>query len=68
MLAHDVPPDNPSGAPCPPGPIPDLPRCPTCGAPWPPFDARRSGVLDFVVLAQDVIADLRAALEAAVLP
>lgn len=42
-----------------PGPAPT--HCPTCGKPW--FDPRASGLLDMSVLAQDVLADLKAGLE-----
>jgi hypothetical protein len=49
-------------------PVPSPPRCPTCGAPWPPLDLARSGLLDYVVLAKDVLSDLQAALESEALP
>jgi hypothetical protein len=42
-------------------PTPGPDRCPCCGRPW--FDPRASGLIDYVTLAQDVLADLKAALE-----
>ena len=45
-----------------PGPV----RCPTCRRPW--FDPRTSAVFAMVLLAQDVLADLKAALEEETLP
>jgi hypothetical protein len=45
------------------------PVCPACGRRLPPlFDVRTSGLLDYVVLAQDVLCDLKAALEEERLP
>ena len=63
MLPHAPDEHNPSGAPCPHVPAPQ-PRCPFCGCPWPPLDLARSGLIDYVVLAKDVLNDLQAALEA----
>lgn len=46
--------------------------CPFCGRPYPPYfdlrDLRLSGLLDMVVLAQDILTDLKTALEQEVLP
>jgi hypothetical protein len=42
-------------------PAPGPAICPTCGKPL--FDVRTSGLLDYVLLAKDVLADLQAALE-----
>jgi hypothetical protein len=67
-LPHAPEEHNPAGVPGPPVPIPDEPRCPTCGAPWPPFPLLASSWLDHLQLAQDVLSDLRTALEEAVLP
>lgn len=47
-----------------PGPTPD--RCPWCGRPL--FSLPVSGLLDYLALAEDVLHDLRTALEDAVLP
>jgi hypothetical protein len=49
------------------GVTPDGPaRCPTCRRPW--FDAKASGLLDMVVLAQDVLRDIQAAIEEETMP
>ena len=45
-----------------PGPV----RCSTCRRPW--FDPRTSALFDMVLLAQDVLADLKAALEEETMP
>jgi len=43
--------------------------CPTCHRPLtPPLDVHLSGMLDFVVLAIDVLRDCKAALESRVRP
>lgn len=49
-------------------------RCPCCGQTYPdsricaPFVPRTSAMLDMVLLARDVLADLQAALEQEVMP
>jgi hypothetical protein len=63
----DCNPEIPAGVPGPPDAIPAEPRCPWCGRSW-PYLPRQSGMLDMVQLAQAVLSDLQAAIEAEVLP
>jgi hypothetical protein len=63
MIPDDIPTVQPQN---PPAPAPET-TCPLCGRSW-PFEARQSGMLDMVALAQAVLADLQAAIEAEVVP
>ena len=49
-----------------PGPAPET--CPCCGRPYSLFHHDTSAMVDMVLLAQDVLADLKAALEEETLP